>query len=82
MLDEPELSVDVGLALAATPTPGANAEGGESQEGDFPSPGALAAAPGQAVPRVGMRTLMMTRVLNAMAPRVLAGREASRRDAL
>ncbi|WNG24160.1 6-phosphofructokinase [Cystobacter fuscus] len=34
--DEPEIAVDVGLALAATPTPGGNAEGGESQEGGPP----------------------------------------------
>ncbi|EPX64934.1 6-phosphofructokinase [Cystobacter fuscus DSM 2262] len=35
--DEPEIAVDVGLALAATPTPGGNAEGGESQEGGPPA---------------------------------------------
>jgi 6-phosphofructokinase 1 len=31
--DEPEVAVDVGLALAATPTPGGNGEGGEPQGG-------------------------------------------------
>ena len=34
--DEPEVAVDIGLALAETATPGGPAEGGDGQEGGTP----------------------------------------------